>query len=159
MNNMRPSRAAVACGALTLLLAARPAVAQSRIAILDATGVSVLDTTTGQERARFPLELEPQETPKTIVASADGARLFITTAIPASGQAFLHVLDASTGERLARISTPRTTGKAGRAAGWLARLPGDLHRRPRGLGSEHRGSVVVHRPGLQLAGPGGLPEG
>jgi hypothetical protein len=100
-----------------LVVFATPAAAQSRIAILDATGVSVLDTSTGEVRARFPLQLEPEEAPSAIASSADGARLFVTTSIPATAEfapepVFLHVLDASTGDRLARISTPRAYGRA-----------------------------------------------
>lgn len=133
--NMRPSRAVVACAVLALLLAARPAAAQSRIAILDGTGVSVLDTTTGQERARFPLELESGEAPVAIATSLDGGRLFVTTQNPAGygysmPKTFLHVLDASTGDRLARISTPWSSGKAvvlpdGSRAFLAGTIPGD----------------------------------
>ena len=101
-----------------LLAVAAPAAAQSRIAILDGTGVSVLDTTTGQAQARFELQQrQPQEHPFGVTASADGARLFITTSASEilqapSSEAFLYVLDASTGDQLARISTPWITGKA-----------------------------------------------
>ena len=90
---------------------ATPAAAQSRIAILDGTGVSVLDTATGQARARFELQLQAQETPFAISSSPDGARLFITTRT-VSAESFLHVLDVSTGDRVARISASWLTGKA-----------------------------------------------
>ena len=69
-------------------------------------------------RARFPLQLEAQETPSAIASSADGARLFVTASIPATigrfapEAVFLYVLDASTGDRLARIPTPRSYDKA-----------------------------------------------
>ena len=78
----------------------------------------MLDTATGQQQARFELQLAALETPRTIATSADGSRLFITTSpfdhpfVGSSSETFLHVLDASTGERLARIATPWAYGKA-----------------------------------------------
>ena len=99
------------------LVVASPAAAQSRIAVVDTTGVTVLDTTTGQERAHFPLQLDPGEVPNAITVTPDGGRLLVTTTSATSGGfpnllSFLHVLDASTGDRLARISTPWSRGKA-----------------------------------------------
>ena len=65
--------------ALALLVAfATCAQAQSRIAIVDATGISILDTGDGTERARFPFALPSGETFAGFEASADGGRLYIT---------------------------------------------------------------------------------
>ena len=109
--NLRSSSTVSVIAALLVVLAGAPAAAQSRIAILDGTGVSVLDTTTGQLRARFELSLPSLERPYGINASADGNRLLVTTSeITASEyegtRGALYVLDAVTGERLARVPTP-----------------------------------------------------
>ena len=97
----RSSAALVVLAGLLVVLAAAPATAQSRIAILDTTGISVLDTTTGQLRARFELPLSPEEHLRNITASADGARLLVTSQAGAGG--VLYVLDAVTGGVIARV--------------------------------------------------------
>ena len=51
-------------GLVLLLACGREAAAQSSIAILDAAGVSILDTINGQQLARFALALQPGETPR-----------------------------------------------------------------------------------------------
>ena len=115
-----------------MVLAAAPATAQSRIAILDATGISVLDTTTGQLRARFQLPLGPDEYPGHISASPDGARLLVTAANGAEPWPLfgvLYVLDAVTGEVMARVPGPASNGKP-------AVLPDGTH------------AFSVHVPGL-----------
>ena len=104
----------VLVGLILLLAYGREARAQSSIAILDATGVSILDTTNGQPLARFTLTLQPGETPRTLAASADGSRLFVTTRLAAFTGA-LHVLDRDTGASLARFAVLQSSME-GRAA-------------------------------------------
>jgi DNA-binding beta-propeller fold protein YncE len=97
-------------GLVLLLACAVPASAQSRIAIVDATGISILDTGDGTERARFPFALPSGETFAGFEASADGGRLYVTAAL--SNAAALYVIDASTGENVARIQIPNGFRKA-----------------------------------------------
>jgi hypothetical protein len=94
---------------LALVGAAPAAHAQSSIAILDATGVSILDTSNGQQQARFALPLQTGETPKALAASADGARLFVTTTFTTSYTGALLVLDRDTGATVARFPTSNST--------------------------------------------------
>ena len=93
---------------LALVCAAPAARAQSSVAVLDLTGVSILDTGNGQQLARFALVLQPGETPTTIAASADGSRLFVVTTLTAFTGA-LHVLDRDTGASLARFPDRKST--------------------------------------------------
>ena len=113
---MQSFRTAISWTMVAVLCIAAPVAAQSRIAILDATGITVLDTTTGQVRARFELSLPPEEYPGGINATADGARLLVTTSWGTTSRyekrkGALYVLDAVTGERLARVSTPPSSRK------------------------------------------------
>ena len=101
-------------GVALVLAMAASARAQSTVAILDATGISILDTGTGQQRARFPLTLTPGEIPTTIAASADGSRLFVTTTLTATTGA-VHVFDRVSGARIARLATSNSS-IAGRVA-------------------------------------------
>ena len=95
-------------GGVTLVLAfATSARAQSTVAVLDPAGISILDTGTGQQRARFPLTLQSGETPTTIAASADGSRIFVTTTLTYATGALV-VLDRVTGATVARLTTTKS---------------------------------------------------
>jgi DNA-binding beta-propeller fold protein YncE len=96
---------------LALLVAfADSARAQARIAVIDASGISILDSGDGTERARFPFALPSGETFEGFEASADGGRLYVTASL--SNAAALYVIDASTGENVARIQIPNGFRKA-----------------------------------------------